>query len=138
MTVISSLNEAEKSGPDARKQILWTCLSALGISIILAIAYMLIWRHDRKHRDTAVDPDVNEWRRRRRLHLPSRSLETRPTEGLNELGEVPPPYNARKPPGTIGDRHEGANEPRISGMGAPPEYPAQPSPTHAANPRNGP
>ncbi|KAG6024793.1 hypothetical protein E4U19_003531 [Claviceps sp. Clav32 group G5] len=137
MTVISSLNEAEASGPRARKQILWACLSALGIFIILSIVYMLMRRHDRKLRDTAVDPDINEWRRRRRSHLPSRSLGTRSTVGSNESGEAPPPYNARKPPGTMRDRHEGTNESPISGMGAPPEYPAQPSPTHAANPRNG-
>ncbi|KAG5944468.1 hypothetical protein E4U60_005986 [Claviceps pazoutovae] len=138
MTMISSWNEAAKSGPDARKQILWVCLSALGISIILAIAYMWMMNRDRKNRETAAGPGANEWHRRRRSHLPLRSLETRSTEGLNESGEAPPPYTARKPPGTMGDRHEEANEPRISGMGAPPEYPAQPSPTHAANPRNGP
>ncbi|KAG5936698.1 hypothetical protein E4U59_004849 [Claviceps monticola] len=138
MTLISSWNEAAKSGPDGRKKILWVCLSALGISIILAIVYMQMMDRDRKNRETAAGPGANEWHGRRRSHLPLRSLETRSTEGLNDMGEAPPPYNARKPPGTVEDRHEGANEPRTSGMGAPPEYPAQPSPTHAANPRNGP
>ncbi|KAG6132123.1 hypothetical protein E4U24_007346 [Claviceps purpurea] len=133
MTMMSSWDGAMESGPDGRKQILWVSLSALGIFIILAIAY--VWM---KNRETAAGPGANEWHRRRRSHSPLRSLETRSTEGLNESGEAPPPYNARKPPGTMGDRHEGANEPHISGMGAPPEYPAQPSPTHAANPRNGP
>ncbi|KAG5956067.1 hypothetical protein E4U57_002924 [Claviceps arundinis] len=137
MSVGSSLVEAEAAGPRARKQILWTCLSALGIFIILLIAYMLMRKHD-SQKETAAGPGANEWHRRRRPHLPLRSLETRSTEGLNESGEAPPPYNAGKPPGTMGDHHEGANESRISGMGAPPEYPAQPSPTHAANPRNGP
>ncbi|KAG5951874.1 hypothetical protein E4U53_002080 [Claviceps sorghi] len=39
--------------------------------------------------------------------------EARSTEGLNELGEAPPPYDAMKPP-AIGDQH-GANEPSTSG-----------------------
>ncbi|KAG5958909.1 hypothetical protein E4U58_005193 [Claviceps cyperi] len=137
MSIGSSLIEAEASGPRARKQILWVSLSALGISILLLIAYIWMNKRDRQNRETAADPDANEWHRRR-SHLPSRFLQTRSTEGLNESGEAPPPYNARKPQGTMGDHHEGANESRISGMGAPPEYPAQPSATHAVNPRNGP
>lgn len=56
-------------------------------------------------------------------------------EGLNELGEAPPPYDTKKPP-AIQDRHgrrrdageEGTELRDLEAGGRPPEYPAHPPP----------
>ncbi|KAG5985244.1 hypothetical protein E4U55_007869 [Claviceps digitariae] len=87
--------------------------------------------------DAAAVGDDVYGRFRRGVRSSTRGAEARSMEGLNELGEAPPPYDAKKPPG-IADQHGGAaNEPNISGTGPrdtelPPGYPARPLPTHAA------
>ncbi|OAA33381.1 hypothetical protein AAL_00846 [Moelleriella libera RCEF 2490] len=66
----------------------------------------------------------------------------RSTEGLNELGEAPPPYDTKKLPAPA-DRHDtpdNASAPAIplqevENGALPPSYPAVPPPTHATNPR---
>lgn len=58
-------------------------------------------------------------------------------EGLNEIGEAPPPYDSKKPP-AIGDQHRrqrseetGETSTEMQDLEAgvrPPEYPAHPPP----------
>ncbi|KAG6007111.1 hypothetical protein E4U43_000358 [Claviceps pusilla] len=95
-----------------------------------------------EERGTAAANDDAHGQFRQDLRWPSRGPAARSTEGLNELGEAPPPYDAKKLPET-GDGHgTAANESSTSETGTgtgprdrselPPGYPAQPSSTYVA------
>ncbi|POR36809.1 Uncharacterized protein TPAR_02995 [Tolypocladium paradoxum] len=95
-----------------------------------------VWtRHWRARRDASWPGD--------RILMPSGFLMARPErrwnttrarslEGLNELGEAPPPYDSKKPPPIDGIRRDEVGGPAMerldleAGMGPPPGYVAPP------------
>ncbi|KAK9445520.1 hypothetical protein VB005_00632 [Metarhizium brunneum] len=102
---------------------------------------VFIWNRQRRRQN----PDRRAWpedrvlvgssyiRYRRGLRWSPWS-ETRSVEGLNELGEAPPPYDSKKPP-ALHNQHptrreetgeEGSELRDLESGGRPPAYPAQP------------
>ncbi|KAG6008673.1 hypothetical protein E4U21_004028 [Claviceps maximensis] len=126
----------------------WVLIPMIVIFSMMAFV-IFIWNRKRRERypihihsawpverGAAAVRDDAYGRYRRGLHWSTRRIELRSTEGLNELGEAPPPYDSKKPPG-IGEQHgpSGTGHRDVRSE-CPPGYPAQPCSIHAANSRN--
>ncbi|KAK2591435.1 hypothetical protein QQS21_010875 [Conoideocrella luteorostrata] len=143
-----SSNDGGSSGMST-EPFVWVLIPLVTIfSVGTFIAFLWNRRRRRSYRDRHVWPENRvlvgaSYVRYRRGVRWSPWSETRPAEGLNELGEAPPPYDSKKPPG-IGDHHGMQDESSASGTALrdveagqhPPEYPALPRPAHTVNTRS--
>lgn len=133
---------ADGSQNMASQPLLWVIVPLLAVFSAGCFTVFVWARHRRARRNPSWAGDLilmpsgflmARTERRRNTTARARSL-----EGLNELGEAPPPYDTKKPPPIDGIRRDEVGGPAMelrdleAGTGPPPGYVAPPPPAHVA------